>query len=160
MSILPASSPLSGSNASASGLGRLRQMLMSDAIPVTPIRPIPDERRRRQVSEQVGKADDAIRGGRQTGETQGRRSGSVQKEGGAFELPAGLQEEGPVTANPIPLSADPVTGFVTQSIYQEAMGTGLHIEPWDMAIEAYRKAGSVPLPRSAAASGGQADIPA
>lgn len=136
-------------------------MLMSDAIPVTPIRPIPDERRRRQVSEQVGKADDAVRGGRPMGEAQERRSGTVHKED-VFELPAGRREEGPVTANPLPLSADPVTGFVTQSIYQEAMGAGLHIEPWDMAIEAYRKAEAVPLPRSAAsqAAAARTDAPA
>ncbi|MCW2248745.1 hypothetical protein M2352_004405 [Azospirillum fermentarium] len=156
MSILPVSSPPGSTAASASGMGKLRQMLMSDAIPVTPIRPIPDERRRRQGAEQVGKADDAIRGGRQAGEAQDRRPGQVAKEGNGFELPAGLPDEGPVTPTPVPLSADPVTSFVTQSIYQEAMGTGLHIEPWDAAIEAYRKADSVPLPRSAAGRTGTA----
>lgn len=135
-------------------MGKLRQMLASDAIPVTPIRPIPGDRRRRPTADQVGKADDAIRGGRQTGEAQDRRSGQVAKEGTGFELPAGVPGEGPVTPAPVPLTADPVTGFITQSIYQEAMGTGLHIEPWDTAIEAYRKADSVPLPRSTAGQTG------
>lgn len=128
-------------------------MLMSDAIPVTPIRPIPNERPRQRPNTQINATDDAVRSNRQTSGTQQRRAENPY-ESARLNLPIGAQDEGPVTAGPVPLSTAPVTGFITQSIHQEAMGPGLHIEPWDTALEAYRKAEAVPYPISRAAAAG------
>ena len=40
--------------------------------------------------------------------------------------------------------------FLAQQIYQEAMPSGLHLEPWARGISAYRQAGAEPLAESAA----------
>jgi len=40
------------------------------------------------------------------------------------------------------LNAGPVAGYVAQSLYQESMGSGLHIEPWRQALGAYQRANS------------------
>ena len=34
--------------------------------------------------------------------------------------------------------------FLAQQIFQEAMGSGLHLEPWTQGIGAYRRAGAEP----------------
>lgn len=132
-------------------------MLMSDAIAVTPVRPIPGEGqpqgRRRDGIEQTGigqtgveQTEDAVqRGGRASGSAaRGRARGSGGTDGGITGVAGGGSDAGPVTATPVPLSAGPTTGFVTQSIAQEAVGTGLHIERWSTAIQAYRRADAGP----------------
>ena len=135
-----------------SGVARLKQMLMSDAIAVTPVKPIPGEGqqqgRRRDDIEQTGveQTEDAVqRGGRASGSTaRGTARGAGGTDGGTAVVAGGGSDAGPVTATPVPLSAGPTTGFVTQSIAQEAVGPGLHIEPWQSAIQAYRRADSGP----------------
>lgn len=125
-----------------SGVAKLKQMLLSDTIPVTPVKPVPGEgqqqgRRRDGITETedaVGRSGGAAgsavrRGARGTGEADGTGGGS---------------EAGPVTATPVPLGAGATVGFVTQSIAQEAVGPGLHIEPWQSAIQAYRRADTGP----------------
>ena len=53
---------------------------------------------------------------------------------------ATAEDAGPVNGGPVPLNALPNAGYVAQSIHQEAMGSGLTIEPWSEAIDAYRRA--------------------
>lgn len=142
------------------GVGKLRQMLASDAIAVRPIQPIPDEEQRRQRQQQQG--ENAV--GNSTGsalpeppqtelrrvrglfgdEVAGRPSGTARVEGG-FRPDGPPPPPPPAQGAPQAQSAaSPTTGFLTQTIAQEAMGTGLHIEPWNAAISAYRRAGSAP----------------
>ncbi|AWK87201.1 hypothetical protein [Azospirillum thermophilum] len=127
-----------------SGVSKLRQMLASDAVAVTPIRRIPGEEERRRSSPELEAADEALKGsGRaRLDETQGRTRGAGASAGGTA---AGGPDGGAaVSGGPVPLTGLPNARFVAQSIHQEAMGTGLHIEPWSSAIAAYRKADAGP----------------
>lgn len=146
------------------GVGKLRQMLASDAIAVRPIQPIPDEqqRRRRQESENsVGSSTGSdtpdtpqtelrqVRGlfGDEVGGRAPASSPDVggQRVGDGFRTDlrstSTTQQQG--AARPRS-AASPTTGFLTQTIAQEAMGAGLHIEPWNAAITAYRRAAAAP----------------
>jgi len=149
VSLIPAlPSPLvTTASSGPSGVAKLKQMLMSDVIAVTPVKPIPGEgqpqgRRRDDVQQ----TEDAVRrGGRASGAAARGTAGSTgETDGGSPRVAGGGSDAGPVTASPVPLSAGPTVGFVTQSIAQEAVGTGLHIEPWQSAIQAYRRADSGP----------------
>ncbi|MGQ9370953.1 hypothetical protein [Azospirillum sp. A39] len=135
-----ASSPAS----SPSGVARLKAMLTSDAIPVTPVQSIPGEQQRRRQQPEIEATDDAVdRGARAaTAESRRRAGGSGGSAGG--DLPAGGGGRAPVSAGPVPLTAGPTAGYVAQTIAQEAIGTGLHIEPWNAALAAYRRAASGP----------------
>lgn len=128
---------------SPSGLGKLRQMLASEAIAVQPIRRVPGEQDRKRY-EGVEATDDALKGGSRAelDETSGRRARRSESSGGFSLNDTG--QEGPVTPGPVPMTATPSAPFVAQSIHQEAMGTGLHIEPWPAAIQAYRRADAGP----------------
>ena len=136
-----------------SGTAKLRQMLASDAIAVRPIQQIPDEKQRlprRDVDSSTdtttesseysvrrsgGSAGDEVRS-----RPLGPRSEETRADGGfRSNAPPPPPPPAPPTA-----AASPSTGFMTQSIAQEAIGNGLHIEPWRAAISAYRRAGSGP----------------
>lgn len=134
MSSIAALPPPSAATGSTS-LVTLRKMLASDALPVTPVRPIPENERRRQQPE-VDATDDATQGARGTGLANTR----ARSAGDDGERSRRDDRDGPVTATPQPLTGAPNAGYVAQSIHQEAMGPGLHIEPWDAAIQAYRRA--------------------
>lgn len=125
--------------------GRARALLSSEALPVTAIRPTPDQDRRQQLRQEAGfdavdssdsssaDAARAIGGGRsqrgQAAESQGDSGGGAR------------QGQGATVSDPLQTqNAGPSAGFVAQSLYQENMGSGLHIEPWDQALGAYRRA--------------------
>ncbi|WP_448190635.1 hypothetical protein [Azospirillum sp. sgz301742] len=144
-----------------SGTAKLRQMLASDAIAVRPIQPIPDEKQRRPKRDGDSSADAASETTTQAPEYEIRRnrgpagdevrSRPLGQPSGATDearVGGGFRPDGPPPPPPpAPSStaaASPSTGFLTQSIAQEAMGNGLHIEPWRAAISAYRRAGSGP----------------
>ncbi len=76
---------------------------------------------------------------------------------------AGTAAVGQRTATPTPGAADsdqtqsnrprvavasttgqPSTGFITQSLSQEKLGAGLHIEPWRQALSSYLSAAALP----------------
>ncbi|WP_244439295.1 hypothetical protein [Azospirillum baldaniorum] len=131
----------SASNAqSLSGMSRLRQMLASEAIAVQPIRRVPGEQERRR-SDDVSATDDALKSGNRTelGGAEGNRAGRAGSSS-KFALDDAESDDRPVTGASPRLSATPNAGFIAQSIHQDAMGSGLHIEPWSTAITAYRKA--------------------
>ncbi|WP_029006877.1 hypothetical protein [Azospirillum halopraeferens] len=133
--------PASGS----SGLGRLKTLLMSEAIPVTPVQPIPGEQQRRRQEPEIEATEDSVGRGGRAGTSDGRRrAGGAGDTGGGGFAAGGGDERGPVTASPVPLTAGPTAGYVAQTIAQEAIGTGLHIEPWGAALAAYRRAESGP----------------
>lgn len=135
---------MASASSGPSGLSKLRQMLMSEAIPITPVQPIPGDGRGQRRRDLVESTDEGVSRGGRTDLDGARRRARGASDGERFGLPAGLSEEGPVTATPGPLAKGPTAGFVTQSIHQEAMGTGLHIEPWPAAIGAYRRADAGP----------------
>lgn len=150
MSSIPAL-PSPTSAQSLSGLSRIRQMLASDAPAIQPVRRIPGQQERPQ-REDVSATDDALKGSKRAelggaDESRARRSGAS----GGFSLNTGDGGEGPVTPGPGPLTATANAAFVAQSIYQDAMGSGLHIEPWPAAIQAYQKAAGAAM---GTASGG------
>lgn len=115
-------------------------MLASEAIAVQPIRRVPGEPVRR-ASDNVSVTDDALKGGKRA-ELSGAEGNRAGRAGSSkrFALDDAESDDGPVTGATPRLSATPNAGFIAQSIHQDAMGSGLHIEPWSAAINAYRKA--------------------
>lgn len=137
---LPAPSSASGS----SSLATLKRMLGSGAAPVQPIRPLPEDTTRRQ-SNGIGTVDDSDSKRQTAVEAARTRTESASTGGtGGETSTAESPDEGPVTATAAKPSSGPAIGFVAQSISQEALGAGLHIEPWDEALTAYRRAEAGP----------------
>lgn len=127
---------------SATGLGKLRQILASDAAAVQPIRRIPGEtERQRQPDTDVETTDDALSGGNRAGgaATTTERGAKGSTAAGGFAV-GSVGDQNAVSPGPVPLTTTPNAGFVAQSIHQDSLGTGLHIEPWPQAILAYQKA--------------------
>ncbi len=124
-----------------SGVAKLRQMLASDAAAVQPIRRIPGEDERKRNKEGTEATGDALQGsGRADGDSTASRSRGTGGSAGGFTIGSTDDDSSPVSGGPVPLTALPNAGYVAQSIHQEAMGSGLTIEPWSDAIEAYRRA--------------------
>ncbi|MBP2298701.1 hypothetical protein [Azospirillum picis] len=136
--------PAPGASPAPTGLAKLRQMLASDAAAIQPIRRIPDERERKRGKDGTEATGDALQGsGRADADTTAARArkGSGSSNGFTIDgIDDGLAGEGPVSPGSVALNALPNAGYVAQSIYQEAMGSGLTIEPWSDAIAAYRRA--------------------
>lgn len=112
----------------------------TSAEPVPAGTPIPDATAERagdwfrRMPEEDGIAPD--RAGRGDGRT-GRLSGPRAEAFG--DLPPGLWR---LTSS----------AFLAQQIFQEAMTAGLHLEPWQQATGAYRRAGAAPPLESGAPS--------
>jgi len=133
------------------GTLKLRQMLESDAIPVRPIQPIPDEDRRLRdprLGETQQTSEDAVsRGAGTSGDAVRSRAPGSATEAGQSRVQGGFGTEPAPPPPPPPqqqAAASPSTGFLTQSIAQEAIGNGLYIEPWAAALGAYRRAAAAP----------------
>nr|WP_255636279.1 hypothetical protein [Azospirillum sp. 412522] len=125
----------------SSGVARLRQMLASDAAAVQPIRRVPGEEERRRGKDGTEATGDALQGsGRADAESTATRARSAGGSAGGFAIGGADEDAGPVNGGPVPLNALPNAGYIAQSIHQEAMGSGLTIEPWSEAIDAYRRA--------------------
>lgn len=125
----------------SSGVAKLRQMLASDAAAVQPIRRVPGDEERRRGKDGTEATGDALQGsGRADGDSTASRAKSAGGSAGGFAIGAADEDTGPVNGGPVPLNALPNAGYVAQSIHQEAMGSGLTIEPWSEAIDAYRRA--------------------
>ncbi|WP_109149941.1 hypothetical protein [Azospirillum sp. TSO5] len=123
------------------GLAKLRQMLASDAAAVQPIRRIPGEEERKRGKDGTEATGDALQSsGRADAESTATRAKSAVGSAGGFTIGGATEDAGPVNGGPVPLNALPNAGYVAQSIHQEAMGSGLTIEPWSEAIDAYRRA--------------------
>lgn len=148
---IPPPSAYVRSSAPTGGL-KLRQMLESDAIAVRPIQPIPDEERRLRdpkVGESQQTTEDAVRrGSGASGDAVRSGAPGSATEAGQSRVEGGFRAEPPPPPPPSPpqqqAAASPSTGFLTQSIAQEAIGSGLHIEPWAAALGAYRRAAAAP----------------
>lgn len=137
-------------SAAPGGTLKLRQLLESDAIPVRPIQPIPDEERRlrdQRVADAPQTSEDAVRrGGGLSGDEVRGRALDNSASAGQSRVGDGSRPESPSPPPPPQqqTAASPSTGFLTQSIAQEAIGSGLHIEPWAAALGAYRRAAASP----------------
>ncbi|CAO3423834.1 hypothetical protein [Azospirillum endophyticum] len=124
-----------------SGLAKLRQMLASDAAAVQPIRRVPGQDERKRGNRGTEATGDALQGsGRADADATATRSRQASGSAGGFAIGSAADDAGPVIGGPVPLNAIPNAGYVAQSIHQEAMGSGLTIEPWSEAIDAYRRA--------------------
>lgn len=149
--------PAPSSLPSSSTYGRAKALLASDAPPVTPIRAVPDEERRQQLRRAAAEAgvettdNQANRaggeriggervGGRPVGRDGRRADETAQGFDAAETAAAGAQARPNVDLQT--LNAGPVAGYVAQSLYQESMDSGLHIEPWRQALGAYQRANS------------------
>lgn len=126
--------------------GRMRQAVMSEAIPVTAINPV-SQRTERDFRQTIEDSDEGLGngGGRNRVLDDGARMRAGQSSAGrnsAFSTI--LDETGtPVEpSGPIPYTTMPNAAFVAQVIHQDFLGPGLHIEPWARAIDAYRRAGA------------------
>ncbi|PWC35860.1 hypothetical protein [Azospirillum sp. TSO35-2] len=117
-------------------------MLASDAAAVQPIRRVPGEQERKRSSDDTQATGDALQGsGRADTDSTASRARASGGSAGGFTIGGGTAtDSGPVTGSPVPQTALPNAGYVAQSIHQEAMGSGLTIEPWSEAIDAYRRA--------------------
>lgn len=124
-----------------SGIAKLRQMLASDAAAVQPIRRVPGEEERKRNREGTEATGDALQGsGRAGADSTTARTRTAGGSAGSFTTGSAADGASPVSGGPVPLTALPNAGYVAQSIHQEAMGSGLTIEPWSDAIDAYRRA--------------------
>ncbi|WP_247879618.1 hypothetical protein [Azospirillum sp. TSA6c] len=133
--------PAPTSTMPTSGLAKLRQMLASDASAVQPIRRVPGDEERKRGKEGTEATGDALQGsGRADGESTATRTRTAAGSSSGFTISGAADDAGPVNGGPVPLNALPNAGYVAQSIHQEAMGSGLTIEPWSEAIDAYRRA--------------------
>jgi hypothetical protein len=124
--------------------GRAKALLASEAPPVAAIRRVPDEDRRRQLQQAAEQAQATVDDGAGTGATSVKNRSGRPAAGGFQSESAGAA----TTAQERPRvdlqtrNAGPSSAFVAQSLYQESMGSGLHIEPWAQAISAYQRADS------------------
>lgn len=132
--------PTASSTAVPSGLSGLRKMLASDAPAVTPVRPVPG--RSTGTDSEVTESGDALDGAGQSTLDTARRSAAGAGGRGA----AGGEGESPLRGSRAEPPGGGAAGFTAQSIYQEAMGTGLHREPWDDALAAYKRTVAGPSP--------------
>lgn len=132
--------PAPSSLPSSSTYGRARALLASEAPPVTPVRQIPDEQQQRR--QQSNQTTDAV-GASPSDDTgvvgNGRRRAATNFNAGENNDGGNRNAARPADALRTQ-DPGPTSGFVTQSLYQEAMGSGLHIEPWAQALGAYRRA--------------------
>jgi hypothetical protein len=116
--------------------------LGSDAAPVQPIRPIPEQQNRPRPETVETVEEDGTRRSGGVGTATARTARSA-------DTPAGSQsdsaDQGPLRATAMAAAtAGPTSGYLAQTIAQESIGPGLHIEPWDDALTAYRRADSGP----------------
>lgn len=117
---------------SSSGPTAIRRALISDAAPVQAIR---------ATTAPTRKAPDAIeeydarRASSATGASE--RGGAGGSGGSRTDVDGGTPSVGSVS---LAGSATSSSAFVAQSLSQEVIGAGLHIEPWNDAIDAYSRA--------------------
>lgn len=142
--------PAPSSLPSSTTYGRAKALLASDAPPVTPIRSVPDEERRQQLRRAAAEAGvetadseaNRVGGERVSGRQVGRDGRRADETAQTADAAAGGGAQARPTVDLQTLNAGPVAGYVAQSLYQESMGSGLHIEPWRQALGAYQRASS------------------
>lgn len=123
--------------------GRAKALLASDALPVSAIRQVPDEDRRRQLRQAAEQAQKSVDDGTEAGAASVKNRNG-RPTAGSFQPETAAGAAAPAQDRPrVDLqtrNSGPSSAFVAQSLYQESMGSGLHIEPWAQAINAYQRA--------------------
>jgi len=129
LAALPAPSAV---GSSSSGPTAIRRALSSDAAPVQAIR---------ATTAPARKAPDAVEDydARRASSTSATSERGVASGNGAFQIGV---DGGTSAARSVSPTGSTVSSaaFVTQSLSQEVIGAGLHIEPWNDAINAYSRA--------------------
>ncbi|WP_119461461.1 hypothetical protein [Rhodospirillaceae bacterium SYSU D60014] len=107
-------------------------------LPIAPAQPLRADKDRDVASDHLGfrQSDSSARNG---------AAAAKQAGGGERWLPASLVEAEPQETG----SRRAELPFLAQQIAQEALSSGLHREPWEAGLAAYRRAGGEPpLPAS------------
>jgi hypothetical protein len=160
MSSIPALSAISTLPATST-VSRARALVTSNAPAVTQGRGLSDDPRRQSGKESTAQGsavggDDARVGDGSAGRSAAasRRAsaygtgnaGSGSDSGTATDGQGGSQADGNgngaggSSGQAGFLQSGPSSTFVAQSLFQETLGSGLHIEPWSAALGAYRRA--------------------
>ncbi|MEI7611028.1 MAG: hypothetical protein WCJ64_26895 [Rhodospirillaceae bacterium] len=100
-----------------------------------PVQPVPPVTRRSGQSDETAGSDRAA-------ERSGRSAVSGQSTGGS----GGGGSSGASAPLTLKSPTQPSTGFLAQSLSQESLGSGLHIEPWSAALGSYRSAAALTTP--------------
>ena len=106
---------------------------LSRVRPEAPVEPVQPVKRRQDQAGTSGQAGDRSAA---TAAAQGR--GAAANSGTGATAASTAPGHNPGT----PARAS--TGFVTQRLSQESLGSGLHIEPWSAALSSYRSAAALP----------------
>ncbi len=78
---------------------------------------------------------------------QGKSGGGATTTSLQSQTQTQAQSQGPDNRPRVAVGSQPGqsnTGFVVQSLSQETIGNGLHIEPWQAALASYRSAAALP----------------
>ncbi len=104
--------------------------------PVAPIKPVTREPQNTDTTQNNEGTGAGTAGGQRSATVQGQGQSQGQTESSS-------QDNRPRVAvgNQIGQAS---TGFVVQSLSQETLGAGLHIEPWQTALSSYRSAAALP----------------
>ncbi|MEI6560083.1 MAG: hypothetical protein WCO00_16930 [Rhodospirillaceae bacterium] len=98
----------------------------------TPVQPVPP------VTRRAARRDDSADDSRARAQTSGQTAANpaaAELGGAPRAAAAGLSASAPGRPSP---------GFLAQSLSQEQLGSGLHIEPWTAALASYRNAATLP----------------
>ncbi len=133
------------SSSSASASGSALETNSEDYVELAPVAPVSPVTRQPQQPE--AESDQANKGGTGSGSTRtdagttpvGQRTAAFASTTGTGQGPSNQPR---VTVGSATGQAN--TGFITQSLSQETIGAGLHIEPWRAAISSYLSAAALP----------------
>jgi hypothetical protein len=112
-------------------------------VAVQPVPPVTRQTKQSQGSdEDGGGTDSSADGGSAT--NRSRRAGSGQGSAGTGGFAD--QDNRPRVQVLGAQASRQSSGFVTQRLSQESLGSGLHIEPWQAALSSYKAAAALPAP--------------
>lgn len=108
--------------------------------PVTAVPPV--TRQPQQVDNDNDQTDNGSTGSKATGSDAGSSPVGQRTTAAATGADQGQNNRIRVTIGSP--TGQPSTGFITQSLSQETIGAGLHIEPWQTALSSYNSAAALP----------------
>jgi len=116
-------------------------------VPVSAVRaPVRASKADRESAKRVRKLSDQ-ESDNATAETAGERAEAPVFNADAEPSPRDIPVEPAAETGRRGWSAPGTAPFVTQVLAQEVLKTGLHIEPWRQAIDAYERAAGAAAPR-------------
>jgi len=116
-------------------------------VPVSAVRaPAKASKAEREAAKRVRKTSDQ-ESDNATAETEGERAEAPTWNAGTETFPRDVPVAPAAEAGRRGWSAPGTAPFVTQVLAQEVLKSGLHIEPWRQAIDAYERAAGAAAPR-------------